>query len=154
MSLVSAPWCRDALDDHLHRVLVADDERAIAALVADFLELEGYLAVTAPDGAEALAEARRERPCLALVDLMMPVMNGATFIAACRADACLSQLPIVVLTAAIKEVEARGLPVQGFVPKPFELHRLLAAVVTVLGGTNGHAVDLGADPLVLRRRDA
>ncbi len=134
MTLLSPSWCRAAPEGHVHRVLVAEDEAAIRELLAEFLRLEGYAVAACPNGATALEEARRDPPCLALVDLMMPDVDGPLLIAACRADAGLRELPIVVVTAALGEPAVERLTVQGFVPKPFDLHRLLATVVAAIGG--------------------
>ena len=57
-------------------VLVVDDERTIADVVARYLEREGYRAVVARDGEEALAVAERERPDIVVLDVMLPKLDG------------------------------------------------------------------------------
>ncbi len=133
MSLLRPPWCRDAAAGHVHRIHVVEDDPAIRDLLADFLDLEGYAVSASPNGAAALEHVRGGPPCLVLVDLMMPVMDGAECIRHCRADARLHDPPIVVASAASVVRDVAGLPVQGFVHKPFDLHRLLAVLVTILG---------------------
>ena len=133
MNLLRPPWCRDAAEPHVHRILVVEDEAAIRDLLADFFRLEGYAVEASHNGVEALARARRDPACLVVLDLMMPVMDGPSFVLACREDVGLRELPNVVMTAARRETAVEHLPVQGFVPKPFDLHRLLATVVTILG---------------------
>ena len=104
-----------------------EDDAALRDLLTDFLHAEHYAVMACADGSEAMEEARVWWPCLALVDLAMPGMDGPTFIAACRADADLRELPVLVATGGGSSVPA--LPVQGFVPKPFDLADLLSTIV-------------------------
>ena len=83
-------------------IFVIDDDKAIRETLADLLEDEGYSVVTAMNGQDALQKLRADslrRPCVILLDLMMPVMNGADFYAAQQSDPDLSAIPVVVISA-------------------------------------------------------
>jgi CheY-like chemotaxis protein len=110
-----------------HSVLVVEDDEAISEAIATLLEMRGYAVARAGDGKEALsALARMPRPCLILLDLMMPVMNGWEFLEAVKDDVALATIPVVAVTAfgdRVKDIEVRAV-----VKKPFELDALLRLV--------------------------
>jgi CheY-like chemotaxis protein len=85
----------------MHPVLVVEDDVDIRATVCEALEDHGYRAVPAANGVEALNYLRsgQDRPCLILLDLMMPVMDGQGFRAVQRADESLASIPVVVISA-------------------------------------------------------
>ncbi|HZS39767.1 MAG TPA: response regulator [Polyangia bacterium] len=110
----------------LHRgiVVVVDDDDDIRTTLEEFLEDTGYLVLTSRDGAEALTRMRGiSGRAVAIVDLMMPNLDGWDLIAAMRADRNLSRIPVVVISA-------RGhAPVRGanvVMPKPLVPSQLLA----------------------------
>jgi two-component system response regulator MprA len=84
-----------------HTILVVEDDVDIRQALIEILEDQGFVALGASDGAEALGILTRatELPCLILLDLMMPVMDGASFREAQRKDSRLASIPIVVLSA-------------------------------------------------------
>jgi CheY-like chemotaxis protein len=83
-----------------HYILVVEDDPSIREALCEALELEGYQAVGAEHGKAALDYlARSARPCLILLDLMMPVMDGRSFRAAMLEDEELAQVPVVAITA-------------------------------------------------------
>ncbi len=108
-------------------VLLVEDDDGIRDSVAECLASEGYEVCAVANGAEALAALRTtERPDVMLVDLVMPVMDGAELIEALRGDATLRRIPVVLMTAASPP---DGLPhADGYLEKPFEIEDLLAAV--------------------------
>ena len=108
------------------RVLVVDDEPAIRYTVQDALSEAGYQVATAQHGAQALVEVSRARPHVIVLDLMMPVMDGWTFLRHCK------DIPVVLMSATynLKGAEPRE-PVKGILPKPFDLDDLLAAVAAL-----------------------
>ncbi len=110
-------------------VLVIDDDRDICEVVQTVLELEGYAVVTARDGAKALASLRGGlRPCLIILDLMMPNMNGIQFREQQQLDPELRDIPVVVLSGdGTVPMKAAALGVKGL-RKPVELDVLLDVV--------------------------
>jgi PAS domain S-box-containing protein len=110
------------------RVLVAEDDADIRRSVVEVLTGEGYEVITASDGREALdLLAGGERPCLILLDLMMPSMSGWDVLEALRADRRLASLPVVVLSAAAgREQRLEG--ARRCLPKPLMIQSLLEAV--------------------------
>jgi CheY-like chemotaxis protein len=82
-------------------ILVVEDDRDLREILADALELEGYQAVCCEHGEAALRHLDTgARPCVILLDLMMPVMDGWTFRERILEDASLASIPVVVMTAA------------------------------------------------------
>ena len=81
-------------------VLVLDDDRDVCEMVKELVEEQGYRAICAGNGREALAMLERERPCLMLIDVFMPVMNGIEFLRAIKRNAALAGIPRVIMTAA------------------------------------------------------
>lgn len=110
-------------------VLVVEDDPDIRDGIAEALSLEHYSVSVARDGAEGLAAARAGMPHLVLLDLSMPVLDGAGFLAERGADPTLSRIPVVVLTAR------GGAQVPGceVIEKPFDLDDLLAVVARCAG---------------------
>jgi CheY-like chemotaxis protein len=117
-------------------VLVVDDDLDIRECLQILLPRYGFGVATAEDGAEALAWLRSgvARPCLVLLDIMMPGMNGLELYAHMSRDPSLARIPIVVSTGAgrIMLEEAGALDVE-ILLKPFELPALLATIRRVCG---------------------
>ncbi|HTP28740.1 MAG TPA: response regulator [Anaeromyxobacteraceae bacterium] len=81
-------------------VLVVDDEPDMLEVTVLLLENCGYRALTARNGAQALEMMRQTRPCVVLLDLMMPVMDGWRFREEQLREAALADVPVVVITGA------------------------------------------------------
>ncbi len=81
-------------------VLVLDDDHDVAQAIKELVEEQGYRAIYASNGREALAMLEKERPCLMLIDIFMPVMNGVEFLRAIKSNSRLAGIPRVVMTAA------------------------------------------------------
>jgi CheY-like chemotaxis protein len=111
-------------------VCVVDDDPDIRDVIEDVLEAEGYGVVTAENGAVALETLRHgKRPCLILLDLMMPVMDGWQFEEHRARDAALSGIPVIILSGAGRaRVEAASKNVEGALTKPIALNTLLETV--------------------------
>jgi CheY-like chemotaxis protein len=112
------------------RVVVIDDDNDILESIAIVLKGAGYDAQTASNGAEALHQMRRsERPCLILLDLMMPGMNGWQFRTEQMGDPALATIPTVVMTGFPAAAEnATSLGVDACLKKPINLDDLLDTV--------------------------
>lgn len=112
-------------------VLVVDDDTDIRETIEEVLADNDFPAIGAENGAVALERLRSdvEPPCVILLDMMMPVMDGGTFRLAQQNDPTLSDIPVVVLTAhASGERSARELHVAGFLRKPVDLQTLLDVI--------------------------
>ena len=117
------------------RVLVADDEPAITALVAEMLGYAGFDVVRAGGGAEALVLARAARPDLVLLDVMMPDLDGRDACRALKMDAELRDVPVVLFSSADEQdVHWRGAGADGFLQKPFSIRELPGFVRGFLAG--------------------
>lgn len=87
------------------------------------LEMEGYTVYAANDGKEGIEVlSGMPRPCLILLDLMMPVMDGWAFVKALRHDMALAAIPVVVVTAFSER--AHGIKVEAIVKKPIDMDHL------------------------------
>jgi CheY-like chemotaxis protein len=110
-------------------VLVVDDDPAIRGLVAEALRGEGYAVDLAAHGREALEAVRARRPSTVVLDLMMPVMDGFSFMEACHAEALCRDVPIVVISAAQDALQQLDeTPVHARIQKPFDLDDLIRTV--------------------------
>ena len=117
-------------------VLVADDNGVVRDLIVFRLERSGYQVVAASDGQEALRIAREEVPDLAILDVMMPNLTGVEVTQRLRADDATSQIPVILLTARVQEVDiARGFDAgaDDYIRKPFNPQELRARVQAILG---------------------
>ena len=118
------------------RVLVADDDPDIKELVAYRLERAGYDVITADDGLGALALAVEQRPDLAVLDVMMPGLDGLAVTREMREHEATARTPIILLTARVQDADvARGLAAgaDDYLTKPFSPHELRERVAAVLG---------------------
>jgi CheY-like chemotaxis protein len=103
-------------------VLVVDDDDAIREGIVDLLEEEGFTAVGASNGLEAmnfLAESKRV-PSLILLDLMMPMIDGWTFCKVRQGVSMLAEIPVVAISAAPMNGTHEPLRVDATLPKPFD----------------------------------
>jgi len=113
-------------------ILVVDDEEHVLSLLKAYLTQQGFRVVTAPDGREALEVARKEKPGLILLDVMMPEMDGIEFLRRHRKE---HTTPVILLTARIEEsdkVVGLELGADDYVTKPFSPRELVARVRAVL----------------------
>jgi DNA-binding response OmpR family regulator len=111
-------------------IMLVDDEMEILDILAQLLDDEGYTVVTFSDGRAALDYARIQPPSLALVDLMMPLMDGRDLILHLRAEHII-HFPIVVMSASTNSDLIRDLPIQDYMSKPFDLDDVVARVRTL-----------------------
>jgi two-component system response regulator MprA len=115
------------------RILVADDDRAIREALSRALSLEGYDVILAPDGAAALSLVESAKPDVAVVDVMMPNVDGLTVCRVLRAER--NRLPILMLTARTEtpdRVAGLDAGADDYLAKPFDLDELLARLRALL----------------------
>src|SRR6185295_2325345 len=113
-------------------ILVVDDEPKVARLTRDYLEKNGFRVTTASDGQSALTIARREKPDLVILDLMLPHIDGREV---CRILRRESDVPIIMLTALSEEIDqVTGLEIgaDDYITKPFSVRALVARVRALL----------------------
>jgi two-component system alkaline phosphatase synthesis response regulator PhoP len=114
------------------KILIVDDEPQIVEICKDYLQAAGYETVTANNGTQALALARKEKPDLVVLDLMMPEMDGFDV---CRAIRKESEVPIIMLTAKVEETDkliGLELGADDYITKPFSPRELVARTRVVL----------------------
>jgi two-component system OmpR family response regulator len=113
------------------RILLVEDEPAIRELVAEMLEQDGVELRCAGGGAEALREARRHRPHLVLLDIVLPDLDGIAVLRLLRRQPSLREVPVYMLTARVRKAdrEAAGRAgATGYIEKPFRAQQLQALV--------------------------
>ena len=114
-----------------HRIFVVDDEDMIRDSIVEFLDENGYEAIGAAHGRDALDKltASGPRPCLILLDLMMPIMDGRAFREKQLQNPALAEIPVVVFSA-YQDVAATAneLGVADYLAKPVDLTRLLRII--------------------------
>lgn len=113
-------------------ILVVDDEANLVSVVRGYLEQAGYKVVTASNGREALFVARDQQPDLIILDLMMPVMDGYSFMREYQRE---GSAPIIALTARMDEMDkVLGLEMgaDDYITKPFSPRELVARVRAML----------------------
>lgn len=117
------------------RIIIVEDEKDIADLVAMRLKREGYDVEAAHDGLEGLRRIQSSPPDLVLLDLMLPKMSGMEITAELRKDSGTADVPIIMLTAKSEESDiVVGLHVgaDDYVTKPFSMSVLLARIAALL----------------------
>ncbi|MBO4205614.1 response regulator [Micromonospora echinofusca] len=125
----------DAGDERPDLILVVDDDEDIARFVAFNLRLHGFEVRHASDGQEALEVIGEQRPDLAVVDLMMPRIDGLELTRRLRADPMTSALPVIMLTAkgmTVDKVNGLSAGADDYLVKPFDTAELIARVSSTL----------------------
>lgn len=118
-------------------VMIVDDEEPICKVVEDILKPEGYAAISAYSGDEALEKLKKIKPDIILIDFFMPRMSGRELCEKIRADPKLKDIKVAFLTAAtfsasgMKELE--NMNVLDYIKKPFEYKDLIKRVKKILG---------------------
>lgn len=142
-------------------ILIADDEARIRRLVSDFLKREGHTVLEAGDGEEARKMIHEAQPKvdLAILDVMMPGLDGFSLLRALRSEEPTSQMPVMMLTARAEDNDQLlGLEngADDYVTKPFSPLVLVARVRNLLGRTNkrpGGSEVFGALEINEKRRE-
>lgn len=114
------------------RVLIVEDERDLAAIMLDYVRAAGYAASSVADGTSALAQVRAGAADLLVLDIMLPGLDG---LAVCAAVRTFSDLPIILVTAKVEEIDRLlGLETgaDDYVCKPFSPRELVARIKALL----------------------
>jgi CheY-like chemotaxis protein len=115
-------------------VLLVDDDEDLRDSIADLLRQRGYAVATAEDGHAALAviAGSMRTPCIVLLDLVMPGMDGWTFLALVQADPATATIPVVIASAHARS-HAPPAGIVGILHKPFDLQELFTVVARHCG---------------------
>ncbi|MEM8511899.1 two-component system response regulator BaeR [Massilia sp. MP_M2] len=113
-------------------IMIVEDEPELAAVIADYARAAGYVATVHGDGAQALAAIRAAPPDLIVLDLMLPGLDG---LALCCAVRAFSDVPIVMVTARVEEIDrllGLELGADDYLCKPFSPRELMARIKAIL----------------------
>jgi DNA-binding response OmpR family regulator len=120
------------------QILVAEDDRDIASLIAHYIQKSGWHAHIATSGDEALAHARQQPVDVAILDVMLPGMSGLEVCRLLRADRTTAMLPIIMVTARAEETDRiMGLEIgaDDYISKPFSPNELIARIRALIRRT-------------------
>lgn len=108
-------------------ILVVEDDDDIRNAIVDLLETEGYSTESAVNGKDALDKLNIiPKPCLVLLDMMMPIMNGREFLDTVMKDSHLAPIPVLIVSAVADKTNTEGSV--GFLKKPIDIEVVLKVV--------------------------
>ena len=116
-------------------VLIVEDSRIQATMLRQLLQKNGYEAVVAPDGAQALEIARQRPPQIVISDILMPVMDGYAMCCAFKAEPQLREIPVILLTSlsgALDIVEGLQAGADYYITKPYDSDYLLSMLESIV----------------------
>jgi DNA-binding response OmpR family regulator len=134
-------------------ILVVEDEKEIQELLAHYLRKEGFAPSLAADGETGLLKARKEKPALVLLDILLPKADGLEVLRAIRSDAALARTPVVMLTAKGDETDrvvGLELGADDYIPKPFSPREVVARIKAILRRSRPPSVEAEAPVLAYR----
>ena len=128
-------------------VLIVEDDPATARLIATHLRKAGYPCMVAADGAAALASARAQRPFAAVLDLLLPVMDGFEVLKRLKADPTLADVPVIVCSVLGEQHRAFSLGAMDYIEKPVDGDLLVRKIERLRAslGTNGNILVVDDD---------
>lgn len=119
------------------RLLIVDDEKDLVETLMFRLEANGYEVSKAYDGQDGFDKAKKEKPDLIILDLMLPKMDGYKVCGLLKADARYNKIPIILFTARAQDSDRKmgeDVGANAYVTKPFESQVLLGKIKELLGG--------------------
>jgi len=122
------------------KILIVDDEPNLMVLLESRLKIQGYEVIMASDGQAGLETAKRCKPDLIILDLMLPKMDGYKVCGLLKNDTRYAKIPIILFTARIQESDrqmAKELGADAYVTKPFDPKILLAKIEELLSPKEG-----------------
>jgi len=135
-------------------ILVVEDEKEIRDLLAHYLRKEGFSPILASDGETAILKARKEKPDLVLLDILLPKADGLEVLRAIRSDESIGRTPVVMLTAKGDETDrvvGLELGADDYIPKPFSPREVVARIKAILRRSRPGAQE--PEPAVLSHRE-
>lgn len=121
----------------MHSILVIEDNTDLLENILEVLEINGYTVHSAIDGRDGLAKAKAHTPDLVVTDLVMPYMDGFTFMERLQAESSTQKTPVILVTAhAGDEARERGaaLGAVAYITKPFEIEDLVILINNYFSG--------------------
>ncbi|MDP3791427.1 MAG: response regulator [Candidatus Omnitrophota bacterium] len=118
------------------KILVVDDEVQLVEMLKMRLEATGYGVVCAYDGQEALEKAKKEKPDLIILDLMLPKMDGYKVCGLLKNDSRYAKIPIIMFTARAQEEDialGKEMGAEAYITKPFDPKLLLGKIQELIG---------------------
>ena len=118
------------------RILIVDDEVQLVEMMKMRLEAAGYEIISAYDGQEGFDKAKKDKPDLIILDLMLPKMDGYKVCGLLKNDARYNKIHIIMFTARVQEEDMRlgkDLGAEEYVTKPFDPKTLLLKIKKLLG---------------------
>src|SRR5687768_1337212 len=112
-------------------ILVVDDEEPVRDFLAQLLEEDGHLVLTAIHGARALELINEQTPDLVISDVMMPILSGAELTRRLKANPATATIPVILMSSAGRRA-ADGTGADAFIAKPFDLTALEELVERLL----------------------
>jgi DNA-binding response OmpR family regulator len=132
----SGPRAREGAASQSPTILCIDDDRLVLSVCSDALEWHGFRPLTAPDGPAGIETAKKERPDLILLDIMMPGMTGFEVCQRLRAEPEFQATPIILLTALSNPnlgVKGKEVGATTTMRKPFGTAEIVNTVERILG---------------------
>jgi CheY-like chemotaxis protein len=127
------------------KILCVEDDAGMLDLLRLSLETSGYTVIGAQDGLEGLEVMRNEQPDLVLLDLMLPVVDGAEVLLRKKKDPAIQEIPVIAVTALASPFDQimwkRHTEIKYYVTKPFKRKDLLETVERVLAMSRGDSLD-------------
>ena len=124
----------------MKKILIVDDDRDLSELTQSVLKQAGYEVIVSHDSLSGIDMAKKQKPNLILMDVMLPGMNGAEVVKSLKADTILKDIPVIFLTALLSEADKHntdGIRVDDkkyiAIAKPYEIKNLLEKVKKILG---------------------
>lgn len=117
------------------RILVVEDEPDILSAIEFGLKKTGYEVITAADGKDGFAKAKKENPNLIILDLMLPLVDGYKICSLLKADKRYKDIPIIIFTALTQESDkqmGKEAKADAYITKPFKFDILLAKIKELL----------------------
>ncbi|PIS47754.1 MAG: response regulator [Elusimicrobia bacterium CG08_land_8_20_14_0_20_51_18] len=117
------------------KILIIEDSKKTSVILKDVLALEGYEALVVNDGVSGIAAARREKPDLILLDLLLPKVSGFDVCAAIKKDDLTRHIPVLVISTMYTPENVEKVKICGalnFMKKPYKLEELLAEIKKIL----------------------
>jgi len=117
------------------KILLVEDEKVLIETVTLRLQANGYEVISASDGFEGLEKAKKEKPDLIILDLMLPKMDGYKVCGLLKADTRYNKIPIIMFTARAQESDkkmGKEVGADAYITKPFEPQALLEKIHQLL----------------------